>query len=73
MDKQVLSVAEFCDAYGIQRTFLYKLLKAGKGPRIMKVGRRTYISREAADEWRRSLELEPVEAARLLGAQAEAS
>jgi hypothetical protein len=34
----------------------YNLLKRGDGPAIMKVGRRTLISAEAAAEWRRRME-----------------
>ena len=50
------SVSDFCGAHGISRALLYKLLRDGRGPRIMKVGRRTLISREAAEEWRRRME-----------------
>lgn len=46
----------FCQAHHISRAFLYKLWKEGRGPRIIKIGRRTLISREAAAEWLRSLE-----------------
>ena len=41
---------------GISRAMFYKLLKAGTGPKIMKVGERTLISSEAAAEWRRRME-----------------
>ena len=34
----------------------YKLLKAGKAPRIMKIGRRTLITYEAIQEWREAME-----------------
>ena len=34
----------------------YELLAAGRGPRVMKVGKRTLISVEAAAEWRRKME-----------------
>lgn len=36
------------------RTTLYNLLREGKGPEIMKIGRRTLISIEAAEKWRLS-------------------
>lgn len=49
---QAYSVAEFCKAHSISRSFFYGLLKSGRGPRICKVGNRTLISREAAFEWR---------------------
>ncbi len=50
------SVADFCRAHGISRALFYKLLREGHGPRVMKVGRRTLISREAAEDWRRRME-----------------
>lgn len=52
----VYSVKDFCAAHGITKVTLYKLLKEGIGPRIMKVGTRTLISLEAAAEWRRRME-----------------
>jgi predicted DNA-binding transcriptional regulator AlpA len=54
--KQVYSVAEFCAQHGISRSLFYRLLQDGQGPRVMKVGKRTLITNEAAEEWRRSLE-----------------
>lgn len=50
------SVDQFCIAHGLSKSMFYKLLKAGNAPRIMKVGRRTLISFEAAEEWRKNLE-----------------
>lgn len=57
--REAYSVDSFCDAYGIGRTLLYRLWSEGKGPRRMKVGERTLISREAAARWRRELEGSP--------------
>ena len=54
--KPVHSIPEFCAQHGISRSLLYKLLQQGKGPRIIKVGKRTLITNEAAEEWRRSRE-----------------
>ena len=56
MSKAAYSVAEFCAAHGISRATFYNLLKAGLGPRIMKLGSRTLISAEAAAEWRQLME-----------------
>ena len=56
MSKAAYSVAEFCAAHGISRATFYNLLKAGLGPRIMKLGSRTLISTEAALEWRQRME-----------------
>jgi len=50
------SVTEFCVEHGISRGLFYNLVKEGKGPRIIKAGRRTLISQEAAEEWRRTME-----------------
>jgi predicted DNA-binding transcriptional regulator AlpA len=56
MHKSAYSPAQFCDLHGIARTTFYALLKDGRGPRLMKVGRRTLISIEAATEWRQKME-----------------
>ena len=47
------SIIEFCRTYGLGRSTFYRLQSAGNAPRIMAVGRRRLITREAADEWRR--------------------
>ncbi|MEI9930400.1 MAG: hypothetical protein WDM89_07555 [Rhizomicrobium sp.] len=57
------SVADFCKLNGIGRATFYKLIGAGRGPRTMKVGSRTLISDEAAEEWRRRMEAETEAAA----------
>ena len=54
--RQAYTVEEFCEAHRISRAMFYVLQSQGKGPRIMKVGRRTLISGEAAQEWRSSME-----------------
>lgn len=54
--KPIYSVQDFCCLHGISRALFYKLLQAGQGPRIIKVGKRTLITDEAAVEWRRSRE-----------------
>jgi hypothetical protein len=46
----------FCREHGISRAHFYNLLKHGDGPAIMKVGRRTLISAEAAAAWRHRME-----------------
>jgi hypothetical protein len=53
-----MSVRDFYRAHGISRSFFYKLVKEGKGPRCCKCGTRRLISAEAAAEWRRGLESE---------------
>ena len=54
--KACSSVTEFCAEHGISRALFYLLLARGDGPRIMKVGRRTLVTAEAADEWRSRME-----------------
>ncbi len=60
MDKDIppraLTVDAFCRAYAIGRSTLYRMLRDKAGPTTMKVGRRTLISVEAADEWQKSIE-----------------
>ena len=57
MSKAAFSVTEFCREHGISRGLFYILLRDGRGPRIMKAGRRTLISHEAAAEWRERMEV----------------
>ncbi len=52
----IYSIAEFCEAHGISRSLFYILLKKNLTPKLMKVGKRTLISQEAAAEWRREME-----------------
>jgi excisionase family DNA binding protein len=54
----MFSVAEFCEAHRISRGTFYKLLGEGRGPTAVKIGRRTLISNEAAEDWRRRMEQE---------------
>ena len=49
-------VNAFCRAHRISRAHFYKLVKERRGPRLMKVGRRTLISTEAARDWRQAME-----------------
>lgn len=57
MNKPSFTVAEFCFAHGnISKSFFHKLVNEGKGPRLMKIGRRTLISTEAAAAWRAQME-----------------
>ena len=57
------NVPEFCQAHDISRAFLYKLWKAGSGPRVLKVGRRTLITPEAGAEWLAGMEVQRGEGA----------
>jgi len=52
----IYTVIDFCNQHRISRSLFYKLLRNGKGPRIMKVGKRTLITSDAAEAWRRTKE-----------------
>ena len=56
MGRAAFSVAEFCREHGISRGLFYNMLREGRGPSVIKAGRRTLISREAAEDWRRRME-----------------
>ena len=56
MDNKASSVVAFCTEHGISRAHFYNEKKRGRGPTVMKVGKRTLISAEAAAEWRRRME-----------------
>ena len=59
-DRQAYSIRDFCKAYGISRSYAYLEIQAGR-LKIFKAGRRTLISREAAEAWQRALEQATVE------------
>ena len=42
--------------YGFSQAFYFKMRAQGNGPRLMEVGRRRLISREADEAWRRERE-----------------
>jgi len=56
---EVYDVPAFCHAHGISRAHFYNLRKKGRGPVVMKAGRRTLITRRAAQEWREAMEQRP--------------
>jgi predicted DNA-binding transcriptional regulator AlpA len=56
MQQQLMSIKQFCADHGISRSFFYKLIQLGRGPRLSKLGTRTLVSADAAADWRRGLE-----------------
>jgi hypothetical protein len=46
------TIAEFCEAHRVSRSWLYDEWKAGRGPRVKKIGSKNIITAEAAAEWR---------------------
>jgi len=55
IEPQAYDLASFCKAYCISRSFAYLEIKAGR-LKPFKAGRKTLISREAAEAWRRGHE-----------------
>ena len=55
-EREADSIPQFCEAYGISRAFFYKLRKAGKGPRVVKIGNRSMILKDDGRDWRRKLQ-----------------
>ena len=53
---QTLSVNQFCKKFGISTSMFYKLGRQGKGPKILKIGKRTLITAEAAQAWQEQME-----------------
>jgi excisionase family DNA binding protein len=52
--QRAMSIAEFAEDYGIGRTKTYEELKSGR-LRGRKVGKRTIIGEDDAEDWLRSL------------------
>ena len=50
--KNFYSIPEFCEEIGIAVSNFYRLVKKGLMPRLMKVGGRRMISKEAIAAWR---------------------
>ena len=51
-----MSIAEFCERYGPGRTKAYEELKSGR-LRAHKIGKRTIITEDDAEDWLRRLPL----------------
>ncbi|VVC76770.1 hypothetical protein AQUSIP_20960 [Aquicella siphonis] len=56
LEPKSFSIQNFCHSHGISRATFYNLVKKQLAPRLMKVGKRTLISVEAAAEWRAQME-----------------
>ena len=54
-DRDAYTIEEFCKAHGFSRSTFYNLPVEDR-PRLMQVGGRQRVSREAAAEWRRRME-----------------
>lgn len=61
-EKGAYSVTEFCATFGkFSRPHFYSLLKHGQAPRIFRIGKRTLISHDAAQEWVKRMESQTVQ------------
>lgn len=49
MKTRCLSIREFCEMVGVKRTFTYGLIR-DRRVAVVKLGRRTLITRQSADE-----------------------
>lgn len=58
-----LSVNELCAAYDISRSHLYRLIQAGHGPRLTKIGDATRIHVDDANAWSDQLRNAPAKLA----------
>jgi excisionase family DNA binding protein len=54
IEKRAYSIADFCSRYGVGRTTTYEEIKAGR-LRIVKAGRRTLVTADAAESWLKNL------------------
>jgi hypothetical protein len=52
----VFSIKSFCESHLISAAKFFELCREGRGPRLMKIDRRTLITNEAAAEWRAECE-----------------
>jgi hypothetical protein len=59
----VFTVQQFCESHCLSRSKLYQEWAAGIGPRVIRVGTKILISKEAAADWRRSREAQYAEVA----------
>jgi hypothetical protein len=58
MERDAYSIHEFCERHCLSRASFYNLQKIGKAPRVLRVGQKVLVSREAAEQWRRDREAE---------------
>jgi len=55
MSPSNLTIAQFCEHFGLSLSTYYRLKRGGRGPRELRVGRRFIIPARAADEWTETL------------------
>ena len=52
---EVFTLREFCEVHRMSPALYHKLALKGMGPKIMKVGRRRFVDKAAAAEWRQRM------------------
>ena len=52
LPRLAMTIPQFAAAHGFSTAMYFKEKRAGRGPRTFKVGRRTFITFEAASKWR---------------------
>ena len=55
MNYEACTISQFCEAHNMSRAFFYILKKKGQAPKIVELGGKRLITREAAEQWRASL------------------
>jgi hypothetical protein len=58
MDPTTYSLSETARLAGISKSSLFRLRRAGKGPAVVKLGRRVVVRAEALTAWLSDLEIE---------------
>ena len=57
---EAYTIEQFCEAYQFSHTSFFKMKKAGRGPREIRVGKRVILTRQAIADWCRERETEAV-------------
>jgi len=55
MSIEAFTISQFCEAHNFSRAFFYILKKKGQAPKIVELGGKRLITREAAEQWRAGL------------------
>lgn len=56
MNPEAFTISQFCEAHNMSRAFFYILKKKGQAPKIIELGGKRLITREAAEKWRAGLD-----------------
>ena len=56
MTIKALSLNQFCKAYGISRSYFYKLKDQNKAPTTYNMGKKIFISIESAEAWHETMQ-----------------